>query len=59
MDAQNMQNTHLSPTQQFHRGYQHQYPTPALSESDIKIMLQQIMQGQAAGVMEAAKKMVD
>ncbi|KAG7528177.1 Retrotransposon gag domain, partial [Arabidopsis suecica] len=36
---------------------QHQASAP--QESDIKNMLQQIMQGQAAGVMESAKKIAD
>ena len=59
----------FDPKQQFQRGYQKQLPPPGFTpqqhqastpqESDIKNMLQQIMQGQAAGVMEAAKKLTD
>jgi len=59
----------FGPKQQFQGGYQQQQPPPGFTpqqhqasapqESDIKNMLQQIMQGQAAGVMESAKKIAD
>jgi len=57
------------PKKQFQGGYQQQQPPPGFTpqqhqasapqESDIKNMLQQIMQGQPAGVMESAKKLAD
>ena len=57
------------PKPQFQGGYQQQQPPPGFTpqqyqastpqELDIRNMLQKIMQGQGAGVMEAAKKLAD
>ncbi|KAG7548002.1 Integrase catalytic core [Arabidopsis suecica] len=48
------------PKQQFQGGYQpRQQQTSSASNSDIKQMLQQLLQGQASGSMEIAKKLAE